>query len=325
MPRPVAAIVVSTLAACGGSPPIEPDADGICASSVKPKGAIVLRTGELDDGGKARGLRELASRSAHSNAVPIAELDRFALAADAVAILTAHLQERERKLREDLGLARAIVIAMQTATPPVTSLDAVQRFPPSPKGATAITPNPAELLKPLDDGSAVRSVQERATALARALADVVEKIDSPASLEAVKIANVAHGKLTEVIGALHSNAITVASLGDEHGGRAFADNERLWTRLVAVSARLADPWPRSALTPRSRGFVIAGPRQWVVTCSVPRPLDAPAAMLAAVPVITAARDALTISLGHQPAPATPVVPPTLEALRTALDAAVAPP
>ncbi len=325
MLRRVAAIVLSALAACGESKPSEPDAAGICAGTVKPRGAIVLRAGELDDGGKARGLRELASRSAQSNAVPIAELDQFAFAADTVTIVTAHVEERERKLREDVGLARAIVVAMQTPPAAGTSLDAVVRFPPSPAGATAVTPNAAELSKPLDDGSAVRSVQERATSLARALDDVVRKIDSPASLEAVKIANVAHGKLNEVIGSLHSKAVTVAALADEHGGRAFANRERLWTRLVAITARLADPWPQSALTARTRAFVIAGPRQWVVTCSAPRKLEAPPAMIVAVPVLAAARDALTISLGHQPAPTMPVAPPTLDALRTALDTAAARP
>lgn len=319
------AIVVVALAACGGPVPIEPDAAGICAGTVKPKGAIVLRTGEPDAGGKARGLRELASRSAQNNTVPLAELDRFAFATDAVAIVTAHVEERERKLREDLELARAIVTEMQTATPPVTNLDAIERFPPSPAGATAITPNAVELLKPLHDGSAVRAVTDRATALARALDDLGRTIDGPGSTEAVKIVNVAHGKLNEVIGALHSNAVTVAALADEQGGRAFATNARLWTRLVAITTRLADPWPPNVLTARTRAFVISGPRQWVVTCSAPLPLAVPAAVVAAIPVITGARDALTISLGHQPAPATPVAPPTLDALRTALDAAVARP
>lgn len=311
------------LAGCGGSKPIEPDAAGICAGTVKPKGAIVLRTGESDAGGKARGLRELASRSAQSNAVPLAELDRFAAETDAVAILVAHVEERERKLREDLGLAHAIVAAMQTAPAAPADLAAIERFPPSPAGATSTTLNAAELLKPLHDGSAVRAVFERATALARALEDLVRKIDGPEGTEAIKIANVAHGKLNEVIGTLHSNAVTVAALADEQGGRAFADRARLWTRLVAVTARLADPWPKSVLTARARAFVIAGPRQWVVTCATPRTLVAPAAILATVPVLTAARDALTISLGHEPAPTTTTAPPTLAALRAALDAAVA--
>jgi hypothetical protein len=321
MLRASAAIVIA-LAACGGSKAIEPDAAGICAGTVKPKGAIVLRTGEPNAGGKARGLRELASRSAQANSVPLAELDRFAFATDAVAIFTAHVEERERKVREDLELARAIVIAMQSATPPVTSLDEIERFPPSPAGATSIAPSAAELLKPLDDGSAVRAVTERATALARALEDLVRKLEGPESTEAIKIANVAHGKLNEVIGALHSSSVTLASLAEEQGGRAFAENERLWARLVSITARLADPWPQSVLTARSRAFVIAGPRQWVVTCSAPLPFVVPPAILAAVPVLTSARDALTISLGHQPAPTTPVAPPTLDALHAALDAAV---
>ncbi len=322
MLRATAALVFA-LAACGGSKSIEPDAAGICAGTVKPKGAIVLRAGELDAGGKARGLREMASRSAQANAVPLAELDRFAFATDAVAILTAHVEERERKVREDLELVRAIVTAMQSATPAVTSLDASQRFPASAAGATANAPSAAELLKPLDDGSAVRAVTERATALARALDDLARKLEGPESTQAIKIANVAHGKLNEVIGALHSSSVTVASLADEQGGRAFAANERLWTRLVSITARLADPWPQSVLTARSRAFVNAGPRQWVVTCAVPRPLAMPPAILAAVPGLTGARDALTISLGHQPAPTTPVTAPTLDALRATLDAAVA--
>jgi len=318
-----ALVLAILLAACGGSKPIEPDAAGICAGTVKPKGAIVLRTGEPDAGGKARGLRELASRSPQSNAVPLAELDRFAAETDAVAILVAHVEERERKLREDLQLARAIVVAMPSSTPAITDLTAIERFPPSPAGATSITPNATELLKPLHDGSAVRAVTERATALARALDDLVRKVGGPEGTEAIKIANVAHGKLNEVIGTLHSNAVTVASLADEQGGRAFATNARLWTRLVAVTARLADPWPQTVLTERARAFVIAGPRQWVVTCSAPRKLGVSPAILAAVPVLTGARDALTISLGHQPATTTPVAPSTLEALRAALDAAVA--
>lgn len=321
--RVVAAIAVAAFAACGGSKPIEPDAAAICAGTVKPKGAIVLRTGEPDAGGKARGLRELASRSPQSNTVPLAELDRFAAETDGVAILVAHVEERERKLREDLELARAMVLAMSTSTPAVTDLAAVERFPPAAAGATSTTPNAAELLKPLHDGSAARAVAERATALARALDDLVRKLGGPEGTEAIKIANVAHGKLNEVIGTLHSNAVTVASLADEHGGRAFAANARLWTRLVAVTARLADPWPQSVLTARARAFVIAGPRQWVVTCSAPRNLGVPPALLAAVPVLAGARDALTISLGHQPAPTTPVAPPTLDVLRAALDAAVA--
>ncbi len=320
-----ALVLAIGLAACGGSKPIEPDAAGICAGTVKPKGAIVLRTGEPNAAGKARGLRELASRSPQSNSIPLGELDRFAAETDALAILVAHVEERERKVREDLGSARAIVEAMQTPPAVPADLAATERSPPSPAGATSTTPNAAELLKPLQDGSAVRAVNERATALARALDDLVRKIDGPQGAEALKVANVAHGKLNEVIGTLHTHAVTVAALADEHGGRGFADKARLWTRLVAVSARLADPWPRSVLTARSRAFLIAGPRQWVVTCSAPWPLEAPPAMLAAMPVLTAARDALTISLGHQPAPTTLVAPPAVEALRTALDAAVAEP
>ena len=318
--RVVTAIAVAALSACGGSKPIEPDAAGICAGTVKPKGAIVLRTGEPDATGKARGIRELASRSPQSNTIPLAELDRFVATSDAVAILVAHVEERTRKLREDLELARAAVLAMATATPALTDLTALARFPPTSESVSA---NAVELLKPLQDGSAVRTVAERATALARALDELVRKSDAPEGIEAIKIANVAHGKLNEVIGTLHANAVTVASLADEHGGRAFATHERLWTRLVAVTARLADPWPQSVLTARARAFVIAGPRQWVVTCATPRTLVAPAAILATVPVLTAARDALTISLGHEPAPTTTTAPPTLAALRAALDAAVA--
>lgn len=333
MQRAAAAIVCAALAACGKSKPTPPDVAAICAGTVKPKGAIVLYAGDAAAGGKARGLRELASRSPNHNALALAELDRFLSATDAAAIVTAHVEERERKLREDLDLARAMVKTMLTANPAV-NLDTIERSPVSPAGATSTTPNAAELLKPLHDGTAVRSVAERATALARALDDLIRKVDaldtqtdvatitSPI-VEAIKIANVAHGKLNETVATLHTHAVTVAALADEQGGRAFATNARLWTRLVAITARLADPWPRSLLTARSRAFVIAGPRQGVVTCAAPRALAVPPAMLAAVPIMTGARDALTVSLGYQPAPVTPVATPTPAALAAALDAAAA--
>lgn len=324
MPRLVAAVVVAVLAACGVSKPTTPDAATICAGTVKPNGAIVLHSGEPNAGAKARGLRELASRSAQKNAVPLAELDQFLAAADAVTIVTAHVEERERKLLEDLELARAIVQAMETPPAPPADLAAIARFPELPAAAgTATTPDAAQLSKPLHDGSAVGAVTERATALARATAELVGKVEGADTTEAIKIANVAHGKLNEVIGTLHTHSVTVAAVAEEHGGRAFADKVRLWTRLVAITARLADPWPASVLTARTRAFVIAGPRQWVVTCTAPRSLVVPQPILAAVPVITGARDALATSLNYQPVPLSPTASPTPGALRAALDAAVA--
>lgn len=336
MQRAVTAVLCAALAACGSAKSPAPDAAAICAGTLKPRGAVVLRAEDPAAGNKARGLRELAARSPNDNAGALAELDRFLSATDAAAIVSAHGEERERKIREDLALARAMVQAMLAANPPV-SVETIERFPVSPAGATATTPNAAELLKPLHDGSAVRAVAERATALARALDDLARKLDSletstevaataVAIAEATKLANVAHGKLNEVIATLHTHAVTVAALAEEQlvpGGRRFASNARLWTRLVAIAARLADPWPRRVLTARARAFVIAGPRQPVVTCSAPRDLVVPAALLAAIPFVTGARDALTVSLGHQPAPTSPVATPTLAALAAALDAAAA--
>jgi hypothetical protein len=334
MRRVVTALVCAGLAACGSSKRSTPDADAICAGTAKPRDAIVLHAGDPAAGGKARGVRELASRAPNENALPLAELDRFLSASDASAIFTAHVAERERKLREDLEIARATVQTMKTAIPAV-DLDSIERFPVSPAGATSTTPKAAELLKPLHDGSAVRSVAERATALARALDDLANKTaaldtqtDAAATrvriAEAIKIANVAHGKLNEAVATLHTHAATVAALADEQGGRAFAANARLWTRLTAITARLADPWPASVLTARTRAFVIAGPRQWVVTCSAPRVHALPAAIVAALPQVTGARDALTVSLGHEPVPVTPVPTPALAALLAALDATRAP-
>lgn len=325
-----ALVLAMVLTACGKKES-EPDAAAICAGSAKPHRAIVLRVTDTAAGGKARGLRELASRKATDNGHALTELARFAAASDAAAIFTAHVEERERRLREDLDLARAIVTAMQTAVPAV-DLDAIERFPISPAGATAVTPKPSELLKPLQDGSARSAVAERAKALAMALDDLAAKVAAldnqtdvtafagPIS-DAIKIANIASGKLNETVATLHTHAVTIAALAEEQDGRAFADRTRLWTRLAAITARLADPWPASVLTARTRAFLIAGPRQWVVTCSAPRPIVTPPRILAGLPVLTGARDALTVTLGFQSAPATPA--PTLPALRAALDAASA--
>ena len=326
-------VLTIALIACGKRPSA-PDAAAICAGTAKSRGAIVLRAGDPAAGGQARGLRELAARAPNDNGLPLAELGRFMAANDGAAIFTAHVEERERRLREDLDLARAIIPTMQAATP-VVDLGAIDRFPVSPRGATPISPKASELLKPFEDGSALRAVAERATSLAAALRDLANKIaalDTETDLaaanagisDAIKIANVAHGKLNEVVASLHANAASVAALADEQDGRAFAAKTRLWTRLTAITARLADPWPQSVLTARTRAFVIAGPRQWVVTCSAPRPLAVPPAIVAALPPITGGRDALTVTLGHQPAPATPAPAPTLAELRAALDAAHAP-
>ena len=327
-----ALVLAMVLTACGKKQSA-PDAAAICAGTEKPHGAIVIHVTDAAAGGKARGLRELASRKPNDNGLALTELARFAAASDASAIFTAHVEERERRLREDLDLARAIVTAMQTATPAV-DLDAVERFPVSPAGATAVTPKASELLKPLQDGSALHAVTERATALRTALDDLATKVaalDSQTDVtafagpvsEAIKIANIASGKLNEAVASLHTHAATIAALADEQGGRAFADKTRLWARLTAIAARLADPWPQTVLTARTRAFVIAGPRQWVVTCSAPQALATPPSILAALPVLTGFRDALTATLGFQPAPTTPVPAPTLAALRAVLDAASA--
>jgi len=340
MRRTFAAIACAGLVACGGSkPPPAPDAAALCAGTVKPRDAIVLHAHDPISGGKARGLRELASRTPADQAGAIAELDRFLAASDTAAIFRAHAEERERKLREDLEAARLIVQTIREAEardrdrvvqPPERLAEdwpfGVLRLPGT-IGAPAgeVATRAAELTKPLVDGSALQAVTERAKALANALAELAATGANPEHAargvpiaEAIKIANIAHGKLNETIAALTTSGASLAALADEQGERRFAEAMRLWTRLAASAARLADPWPTEVLPQRSRSFVIAGPRQWVVTCTAPRSHALPPAIVAAIVPITRARDALARALGI---PGVANEPPSLDALATALDAA----
>lgn len=318
MSRPV--ILAIVLAACG-SKKTPPDPVAICAGTSKPKGAIVVHANDSAAGGKARGLRELANRKAVDNAGPLAELDRFMSTADAVAIFTAHVEERDRKLREDLEIVRAIV---QTITDGDWPFPAELRFP-SMIGAGAATEDPAtkaaELTKPLADGSASAFVNERAAALATTLRNLATVLSGPgpAVLEAIKLTNVAHGKLNETAAALNTAGASLGALADEQNGRRFAEAVRLWTRLSVAAARLADPWPADMPAAQAKAFVIAGPRQLVVMCGAPMKLAPATAMVAALPSIKNVRDGLGRSLGL---PAGPADAPSLKALSTALDAAL---
>jgi len=349
MLRAFAAIVCAGLVACGGSKkPTAPDAAAICAGTTSARDAIVLHSGDPIAGGKARGLRELASRAPAGNAGAVAELDRFVFASDTAAIFLAHAEERERKVREDLESARAIVQTIREAEERERGHDDVVqpperlpvdwpfaeelRFPVAigARGAAVdVAAKAAELTKPLVDGSALQAVTERAKALANALDDLARKLAALDSApegsaggvpiaEAIKIANVAHGKLNETIAALNTNGSSLAALADEQNGRRFAEAVRLWSRLAASAARLADPWPTGVPPARTRAFVIAGPRQWVVTCSTPGSFAPPPALLAALAPITRARDGLARSLGITGVASDP---PSLAALAAALDAA----
>ena len=345
MARAFAAFVCAGLVACGGSKqPAVPDAAAICAGTTPARDAIVLHASDPISGGKARGLRELASRAPAGNAGPVAELDHFLSASDTGAIFLAHAEERERKVREDLEIARAIVQTIREAEDRERGDDGVMqpsgrlaadwpfaealRFPSAPDvrdTAVDFSARAAELTKPLVDGSALQAVTERAKALANALDELARKLTAPDGAgrgmpisEAIKIANIAHGKLNETAAALTTSGAALAALTDEHGGRRFAEAVRLWSRLAASAARLADPWPTGVPPARTRAFVIAGPRQAVVTCSTPRSFAPPPELLAALAPITRARDGLARALGI-----TGVAndPPSLAALAAALDAA----
>jgi len=349
MARAFAAFVCAGLVACGGSKqPAVPDAAAICAGTTPARDAIVLHASDPVSGGKARGLRELASRAPAGNAGAVAELDRFLSASDTAAIFLAHAEERERKLREDLESARAIVQTIREAeerehgpdggVQPPGRLAAdwpfavALRFPGPPEvrdTAIDFSASAAELTKPLVDGSALQAVTERAKALAKALDELAKRLAALDTApdgagggmpiaEAIKIANIAHGKLNETVAALTTSGASLAALADEQGGRRFAEAVRLWSRLAASAARLADPWPTGVPPARTRAFVIAGPRQAVVTCSTPRSFAPPPEILAALAPITRARDGLARALGI-----TGVAndPPSLAALAAALDAA----
>lgn len=337
-----ALVLAIVLAACGSNK-TAPDAVAICTGAATPKGVIVLRTDDPAGGGKARGLRELATRSGTKNADVIAELDRFMSAADALAILTAHAEERERKLREDLEIVRAIATTIQEAvlrdqaTPQVAApgqpprpapsdwpFPAALRFPAL-IGARAATEDlgleVAELTKPLADGSALAAVNERATALATTLRDLAATLAAPgaAVLEGIKVSNVAHGKLNETAATLTTIGASLGALADEHDGRRYAEAVRLWTRLSVAAARLSDPWPERVPTAHAKALVIAGPRQQVVTCDVTKSFSPSPAIAAALPSIKLVRDGIGRSLGW---PGGPADAPSLNALRTAIDAAL---
>jgi len=317
-----ALVLASVLVACG-SKKAAPDPAAICAATAAANGTIVLRSNDPAGSGKARGLKELASRAASRNAEVLAELDRFIATADTVAIFTAHVEERERKVREDLEIVRAIV---QTITDGDWPFPTELRFP-SLIGARAadeeITLKVAELLKPLADGSALGGVNERAASLAAALHALATSLSGPSAgvLEAIKTSNIAHGKLNETAAALFTTGATLSAHADEQNGRRFAEATRLWTRLAVAAARLADPWPAGVPISVAKAFVIAGPRQELVICSAPRTFAASPAIVAALPSIKLVRDGIGRSLGL---PAGPVDVPSLKALAIALDGALKP-
>jgi len=317
-----ALVLALVLAACG-SKKAAPDPAAICASTTAPKGVIVLRVGDPAGGGKARGLKELASRSASKNADVIAELERFSSTADAVAIFTAHAEERDRKVREDLAIVRSIVATITDGDWP---FPAELRFPAqsgAPGAVEDIGTKATDLAKPLVDGSAIAAVNERATALANTLRELAASLSAPGPvvLEAIKVSNIAHGKVNETAASLNTTGASLGVLADEHKGRQFADAIRMWTRLSVAAARLTDPWPVNVPPAHTNALVIAGPRQQVVICALPRSFAPPPTMAAALPSIKLVRDALGRSLGM---PAGPADAPSLKTLSTALDAALAP-
>jgi hypothetical protein len=308
------AVLCGILAACGGSKSSTPNAAAICAGG-DARDAIVLRTSDPAAGGKARGLREASVRS-QAGGKAIAALDRFIDDHSTGSLFEAHLAERDRKLAEDMELAHVMVsvLSSQQAT-----LEVVESSPTGDKAS--------ELMKPLRDGTTVGAVRTRATALSTALADLGKRAAAVADAtdpraarlqvaEAIKIANVAHGQLNEAIAKMHTTAVSLAGLADEQGKPSFGILVRLWTRLVAIRARLDDPWPASVIVARSSGVLLPSPRQWVVTCTT-MPPRARATQLAGTAAITEGRDtvAATLDLGPRPSPSKA---PTLDALLFAL-------